>query len=74
MKNKKFDENYLQCTKCNETLQAPSEDREINQCKCKNRAWIQKRPAEFGKNLWAYGSVCPLSHIRIRSNSDDETR
>lgn len=65
-------DNYLQCTKCNAILEAPTKDRETVQCKCKNRAWIQKRPSEFGRNLWAYGSVCPLSHIRIRKESNDE--
>lgn len=57
----KYKENTVTCLKCNQVLEAPKKDRDINQCKCKNRTWIQKRPdGEF----WAYGSVDPLQHTR----------
>lgn len=55
-------ENGLKCLQCNTFLPAPKVDREIRQCKCKNAAWIQKRP---DGNYWAYGSVNPMLNERI---------
>ncbi len=59
-------QNTLTCLCCGTVLQAPKADREMAVCKCKNRAWIQKRPES---NHWAYGSVDFLKHQR---NTKDE--
>lgn len=58
----KTKQNGLKCLKCGTVLEAPMEDRDFRQCKCSNRAWIQKRPD--GK-FWAYGSINPMLHERI---------
>lgn len=54
--------NALKCLKCNAVLEASNVDREIVQCKCSNKAWIQKRP---DGNFWAYGSLNPILNERI---------
>ena len=66
----KFVTNTLVCLKCNTTLQAPSVDREIAVCKCRNRAWIQKRPD--GPNLWAYGALDSLAIDRHKVKAEQE--
>jgi hypothetical protein len=53
--------NTLTCLVCNAVLEAPKKDREIVQCKCKNKAWIQKRP---DGDYWAYGSLNPILNER----------
>ncbi len=59
--------NGLRCHKCNTVLVAPTKDREIAQCKCKNRAWIQKRP---DGQFWAYGSVDPMAYTRLKPSHE----
>lgn len=61
--SKQYKNNELKCLKCNDVLQAPDNDREIVTCRCRNRAWIQKRP---DGPYWAYGSVDPMLHQRIK--------
>lgn len=58
--------NGLKCLKCGTFLDAPYEDRDYRQCKCSNRAWIQKRP---DGNFWAYGSVNPILNERINEKA-----
>lgn len=55
--------NELKCLSCGNVVQAPTEDRKIATCGCRNRAWIQKRP---DGPFWAYGSLDPMKHERIK--------
>lgn len=65
------EENGLTCLKCNTFLPAPKVGLEIAQCKCSNRAWIQKRPTG---DYWAYGSVNPLLNQRIYAKKEKEAK
>lgn len=58
-----YKSNHLKCLKCGDIMEAPLVDRKMLSCKCKNRAWIQKRPDGM---FWAYGSVDPMMHERVK--------
>lgn len=64
-----YKKNQLKCLKCNEVLDAPMDDRKMATCRCRNRAWIQKRPDGM---FWAYGSLDPMAHERIKIHHEKD--